>query len=173
MRFARRASLAAGVLWPLAFAPFGVWPLALVSLTALFFLLDDASPRDAFVRAYLWGVGAFGAGVWWVFVSMHDFGGLHWSLAGAITVVLIAVLALFTARCDVHHGGDGRHFSDRILAAPHPRGAECHRATTVLRRAFSAGWTPRWWTPSNGRPSFITSEAATSWYPNRIGVGPR
>jgi apolipoprotein N-acyltransferase len=91
------AALAAGVAWPFAFAPFGVWPLVVVSLGVLFMSLDGCVPRRAALRGFLFGLGSYGAGVWWVFISMYGFGALHWSLAGTITVLLVLVLAGFTA----------------------------------------------------------------------------
>ncbi len=91
------AALVSGAAWPLAFAPLQWWPIALASLVALFVLLDGCSPKRAAVRGFVFGVGLFGAGVWWVFISLNHFGGLHGSLSGVITVVLIATLALFPA----------------------------------------------------------------------------
>lgn len=91
------AALAAGVAWPFAFAPFHLWPLAIAALAALFLLLEGMTPRRAALRAGLFGIGMFGAGVWWVFISMHGFGGLHWSLAAAVTLVQVMALAGFVA----------------------------------------------------------------------------
>ncbi|MEX0901066.1 MAG: apolipoprotein N-acyltransferase [Gammaproteobacteria bacterium] len=91
------AALVAGAAWPLAFAPLNWWPVAPASLVALFLLLDGSAPRRAAMRGFAFGAGLFGAGVWWVFISMNHFGGLHWSLSAVITVVLIATLALFPA----------------------------------------------------------------------------
>ena len=78
------AALVAGAAWPLAFAPVHAWPVALASLGALFWLLDGATARTAAVRGFAFGLGQFGAGVWWVFISMATFGGLHASLAFAL-----------------------------------------------------------------------------------------
>ncbi|MGH8511248.1 MAG: hypothetical protein ACREU8_07660, partial [Gammaproteobacteria bacterium] len=54
------ASLAAGAILPLAFAPFGLAPLAVLSLAALFYLWDEVSPRRAFWRGWLYGLGMLG-----------------------------------------------------------------------------------------------------------------
>ncbi len=89
-------ALLAGGMWPFAFAPFGFWPLALASLAAIFLLLGE-QPRRSMVRGFLFALGMFGAGAWWVFVSIHQFGGLHWSVAGALTVTMILVLSLYGA----------------------------------------------------------------------------
>ncbi|MDB5855197.1 MAG: lnt [Herminiimonas sp.] len=46
--------------------------------------------RDSALLACAYGTGWFGAAVWWLYVSMHDFGGLPGWMA-ALAVVLLAV----------------------------------------------------------------------------------
>jgi apolipoprotein N-acyltransferase len=89
--------LAAGAVAPLAFAPFGLFPLIELSLTILFASWHYAQPRWAFIQGYLFGVGMFGVGVSWVFVSMHDFGGVPVSLGVFLTALFVLFLALFPA----------------------------------------------------------------------------
>lgn len=89
------AALVAGACWPLAFAPFGLWPVSLASLAALFWLIEREPPGIAARRAFAFGIGLFGAGTWWVYVSISYFGGLHWALASAVTGTMIVALALF------------------------------------------------------------------------------
>ena len=55
------------------------------------------SPRRAFLRGWLYGLGFFGTGVYWVFTSIHTFGEAAAPLAGFITGGFIAILALFPA----------------------------------------------------------------------------
>ncbi len=90
-------SAAAGSLAPLAFAPFNFIPLIFASLAALFFVWRHASPREAFRSGFLFGVGMFGVGVSWVFISMHDFGGVSAPLGVLLTVLFVLFLALFPA----------------------------------------------------------------------------
>src|SRR5690606_12232927 len=53
-----------------SFAPFYLWPLPLVTLGGLAWLLLRApSPRACFVLGYAFGFGWFATGVSWVFVS--------------------------------------------------------------------------------------------------------
>jgi apolipoprotein N-acyltransferase len=87
----------AGVIWPFAFAPWGWWPLSIVSLMLLFLLWRSASAGAALRRGYLFGLGAFGVGVSWVYISMHDYGGMEPLLAGGVTALLAAWMALFPA----------------------------------------------------------------------------
>ncbi|MEW6446162.1 MAG: apolipoprotein N-acyltransferase [Pseudomonadota bacterium] len=93
----RLAALLLGSTLPLAFAPFGLWPLAILSLTGLFALWRNAGPREAFALGYLFGLGQFGVGVSWVYVSMHLFGEAVAAVAGLITLLFVALAAAFPA----------------------------------------------------------------------------
>ena len=88
-------AFAAGAATVLAFAPAGLFPLALIALAALVHLWSDAAPRRAFWAGYAFGLGFFGAGVSWVYVSLHDFGGMPMPLAALATALFCAFLALF------------------------------------------------------------------------------
>ncbi|HWK55376.1 MAG TPA: apolipoprotein N-acyltransferase [Hyphomicrobiales bacterium] len=99
-RSASLQALGAGALLPLAFSPLTWWPLEFVSVAWCYLLLRDSTPRQA-ARLGLWyGLGAFGVGTSWVYVSIHDFGNAPPPLAGIITagfvLLLAAVLALST-----------------------------------------------------------------------------
>jgi apolipoprotein N-acyltransferase len=90
-------ALAAGALLPLAFAPFNLYPLAVLCPALLFAAWRGAEPRRALLRGYLFGLAQFGLGVNWVYVSMHDFGGVGAALSVLLTALLVAVLAVFPA----------------------------------------------------------------------------
>lgn len=96
MRFLLLA-LAGGFGLPLAFAPFGLAFVVPVSLALLFWTWLDASPAQAAARGYLFGLGQFGFGVSWVFVSMHDYGGADVASSAALTALFVAYLSLFPA----------------------------------------------------------------------------
>ena len=68
------AALLTGGALPLAFAPFGWHPVAVLSLAALWWLWEDESPRAAKWIGFAWGVGAFLAGTYWLYISIHVFG---------------------------------------------------------------------------------------------------
>ncbi len=91
------AALLAGAAWPLAFSPFDFYPVAVLSLAVLFLLWRGAGAWRAFRRGYLFGLGAFAVGVYWVYISMHDYGGMGPLLSGAITALLVCFMALFPA----------------------------------------------------------------------------
>ena len=90
-------ALAAGLLVPLGFAPFGWFPLPIIGLALALATWLAAGPRRAFWRGWLFGVGQFGFGVGWVHISIHQFGGNSLPVALAIAFALVAYLALFPA----------------------------------------------------------------------------
>jgi apolipoprotein N-acyltransferase len=89
------SSFLAGAATVLAFAPAGVFPLAAATFAYLIHLWMHAPPRLCFWRGFWFGFGLYLAGVSWVYVSLHTFGGMPMPLAGVATVGLCAFLALF------------------------------------------------------------------------------
>ena len=90
------ASLA-GLLYTLAFAPFDIPYLALIALALLFASWQQATPLQALYRGFLFGLTAFGLGMSWVYISIHDFGGADVLSSGLLTVVFVAFWAMFPA----------------------------------------------------------------------------
>lgn len=90
-------AVAAGALITLSLAPFTIWPLGLVSLGLLVWLLDPLTPAQAALRGWCYGLGLFGAGTSWVYVSIHVYGHATVPLAVFLTALFSAGLALFTA----------------------------------------------------------------------------
>lgn len=90
------AFLAGAALVP-AFAPFGVFPLAVISLAVLFRLWQGASRRGAFITGWWFGVGLFGGGCWWIFISLNTFGHAPLWVSVPIMLILVAVLACYPA----------------------------------------------------------------------------
>lgn len=92
-----RALLAgAGAASVAAYAPLHLWPLATLSLAVLYGVLrQSACWRESAWLGFAWGLGSFLAGVSWVFVSLHDFGGMPAPLALLATGLFCAYLAFF------------------------------------------------------------------------------
>jgi apolipoprotein N-acyltransferase len=67
-------ALLAGALLTLSFAPFNAYPLAIVSPAILLGEWLYVTKRRAFYRGFLYGLGLFGTGVYWVYISIHTFG---------------------------------------------------------------------------------------------------
>lgn len=87
--------LAAGAAIPLAFAPFGFWPLAILLPLALLWGWDGSTSRRAALRGGLFGLGMFGLGIYWIFISLHDYGGAPAPFAALATFVVVAIMALY------------------------------------------------------------------------------
>ncbi|MFC3105482.1 apolipoprotein N-acyltransferase [Salinisphaera aquimarina] len=88
------SALLAGAALPLAFAPVDWYWLAVLSPAVLFALVSRLRERDALWVAYLFGVGYFGTGVSWVYISIDRYGSGPVA-AAAVTLVFIALLAVF------------------------------------------------------------------------------
>ncbi len=87
----------AGVLFTLAFAPFNLAYFAPLSLALLFASWRTVSPQRAAIRGYAFGLGSFGLGVSWVYVSIHDFGGVGFWPAALVALLFCCFWALFPA----------------------------------------------------------------------------
>lgn len=106
-----------------AFAPFGWYPLAVLALAVLFNQWLSDTPRQAFWHGGLFGLGFFGVGVSWVYVSVHNFGHVMLPVAALIAALFILVLAVFPA-------GLG-YLARRLLPLP---------GWQSLLLVFPAGW---------------------------------
>jgi apolipoprotein N-acyltransferase len=82
---------------PLAYAPLNIFFIALVCPAILLIIWLDCSPVCAFRYGYLFGLGMFGVGVYWLHISINMFGGF--TIIGAIlaTALLGAYLAVYPA----------------------------------------------------------------------------
>ncbi len=82
----------------LGFAPFYFFPLPIVTLALLVYLWNQLEQRlAAFLVGFAFGLGFFGFGTSWVYVSLHDFGAMPVWLAGIATLLFCAILALYPA----------------------------------------------------------------------------
>jgi apolipoprotein N-acyltransferase len=91
------AALLLGMMLSFAFAPYEIFPLAIMAPAGLLALWLNVSPKRAFWLGFIFGIGLFGAGVYWVYISIHLYGDVPNYLAGLITAGLIVFLALFPA----------------------------------------------------------------------------
>jgi len=84
----------AGALVTLSLAPFDFWPAGIASLVFLSYLLCACDTRAAIWRGWLFGLGFFGSGASWVWVSIHVYGYASIPLATLLTVLFCGGLAL-------------------------------------------------------------------------------
>jgi len=105
-----------GAIYPLGFAPFGWWIFSLLSVLLLIneVVVRTAQPKNSQNQTssekvkikethlslssmgFYWGIGAFGVGVSWVYVSIHEFG--HAPVPGAIAISLLFVVTLSSVK---------------------------------------------------------------------------
>ena len=99
--------------------------LQCVSLCLMAFHLDRSrSGKQAFVKTWVFAAAWLGCSIWWLFISMHRYGGLPAPLAGLAVGLMAAGLALFyAAAASLYH-------------------AVCKTGVGVLTRAsaFAAVW---------------------------------
>ena len=90
-------SLLAGASLPLAFAPYEYRWVSFISLGTLFFVWWRSHAKQARLRGYLFGLGYFGVGVYWIYYSLTLFGDAIAPFAVLITIAFVLVLALYPA----------------------------------------------------------------------------
>lgn len=92
------ALLLLGAFSVLGFAPFYFYPASILSLIGLFYFWHlSYTPKQAAFAGFIYGLGMFGAGIYWIYISLHEFGGMPSLMAGFSTFVLCAFLSLFPA----------------------------------------------------------------------------
>lgn len=84
-----------------AFAPFGLWPLQIISLIWLFHLSlsDQYAPLKRHIwRAWAFGLGWTGCGMYWLYITMYHYAQLPlWMACGAVFLLASFYLAPFSA----------------------------------------------------------------------------
>ena len=85
-----------GSLQTLTFAPFDWWFLGPISILLLAWL-SWSRERGLFALGWMLGLGLFGTGASWVYVSIHEFGDSSAPLATFLTAIFVSGLSLFPA----------------------------------------------------------------------------
>jgi len=91
------AALIAGALTTLSAAPFSLWWLAPIAAGLFYAGLSRQTGKQAALRGWCYGLGMFGTGTSWVYVSIHDYGYTSMPLAVFLTALFVASMALFMA----------------------------------------------------------------------------
>jgi apolipoprotein N-acyltransferase len=133
------AALALGAVHALSFAPANAWWLQMLALAAMLALVQSAGPaatwRDRWLPGFAFGVAWFVTGLYWLYISMHDYGGLPAPLAGLAVVAVACYLALFPA------------VAFASLDALRRRAPEVGTIARIMRdaAAFAGAWTLAEW----------------------------
>ena len=91
------ALLATGATVPFAFAPYGLWPLLPALFAFLFYTWHRVPVKTAAWRGFWFGLGMFGHGVWWIQVSIHQFGLPVHAFSIGMTLLFVAFMSLYPA----------------------------------------------------------------------------
>jgi apolipoprotein N-acyltransferase len=81
----------------LSFAPFGLYLLAPLLLLPLLYGFLNAKPRTSASYGFWFGAGMFLAGTYWLYNSIHVFGGAPLVLAIFLMLGLVAIMGLYYA----------------------------------------------------------------------------
>jgi apolipoprotein N-acyltransferase len=97
LRYRTLIAALAGAGTSFAFAPWGFWWLAILGPAILFLLWEYEAPRDAAGSAFWFGAALFGAGTWWIFTAIHEFGQAPVWLALFLVAALFAIKGAYYA----------------------------------------------------------------------------
>lgn len=89
-------ALALGLMFMLSLAPFGYGVVALVSALGLYaLLLYTKNAKHALLVAWAYGTGVWATGAYWLYASMHDFGGVGVILGHLLIMLMALIMGLF------------------------------------------------------------------------------
>ncbi len=91
------AAFCVGAILNLAFAPFEIWPVAILAPAALFALIRGLAPRRAGWMGAAFAAGLFSFGTYWLYTSIHKFGLAPIWLTLVLQAGLVAIMAVYSA----------------------------------------------------------------------------
>jgi apolipoprotein N-acyltransferase len=97
LHYRRLIAVIAGVGTSFAFAPYGLFFLGWLGPAVLFLLWEYEPPREAAGTAFWFGAALFGAGTWWIFTAIHEFGQAPAWLALLLVAALLAIKGAYYA----------------------------------------------------------------------------
>ena len=104
-----------GALNVLAYSPFNLWWVSIVSLSLMLILFSQRRGQG-FKIGFLYGLGLFGVGVSWVFNSLYDYGEAPLIAALVMVVISTLVLSIFPATVmKLYDALQANHSTSRIL----------------------------------------------------------
>ncbi|HEY4296531.1 MAG TPA: apolipoprotein N-acyltransferase [Paraburkholderia sp.] len=130
-------ALAAGAANTLSFAPtpHGGWLQLAIFVFLFAWLTRTTGWKSAALTGGAFGFGNFVTGVWWLYVSMHDYGGMAAPLAGTAVVLFSLYLAIYPALAAGIWSFCAGHARNGALDADPPFSPTWHGAL-----AFASAW---------------------------------
>ncbi len=130
-------ALAAGAANTLSFAPtpHGGWLELVIFVFFFAWLTRTTSWKSAALTGGAFGFGNYVTGVWWLYVSMHDYGGMAAPLAGAAVALFSLYLAVYPALAAGIWSFCAGHARNSAVGADQPFSPTWHGAL-----AFASAW---------------------------------
>lgn len=130
-------ALAAGAANTLSFAPtpHGGWLELVIFVFFFAWLTRTTSWKSAALTGGAFGFGNYVTGVWWLYVSMHDYGGMAAPLAGAAVALFSLYLAVYPALAAGIWSFCAGHARSNASGADQPFSPTWHGAL-----AFASAW---------------------------------
>ena len=111
--FERLLCFLGGCISVLGFAPFKYWPLIIISLAYVLNCCSNKKPAASYKLGFYYGIGLFGFGCYWLYISLHHFGGaplyLALPLVAMFVLVLGCIMGLYTYILQVFWPGDSNY----------------------------------------------------------------
>ncbi|WP_153099426.1 apolipoprotein N-acyltransferase [Paraburkholderia hayleyella] len=151
------AACVAGAANTLSFAPtpHGGWLELALFVFFFAWLTRTTNWKSAALTGAAFGFGNFVTGVWWLYVSMHVYGGMAAPLAGAALVLFTLYLALYPALAAAIWSFCAGHVR--------PRQGESERNPQSQSRPFSPTW--------HGSFAFASAWALSEWLRGTVFTG--
>jgi apolipoprotein N-acyltransferase len=90
-------SFVAGILLPFAFAPYGIWGVAIISLFALITIWKECKPKQALMSGFIFGAAYFGFGITWFINCVADYCQVSKFAASLLYIIVVAIIASYIA----------------------------------------------------------------------------
>ncbi|WP_225639369.1 apolipoprotein N-acyltransferase [Candidatus Profftia sp. (ex Adelges kitamiensis)] len=84
-----------GATGTLSFSPYDCWPTALISMIGLLAVPLNCKTKKTIILGFLWGMGLFGTGVSWIYISIKQFGGMSTPINILLITLLITYLSFY------------------------------------------------------------------------------
>ncbi len=107
-----------GMVLTFSFAPFDHAWLGFVAMLFLFAGWRGLKPLKAAGVGFLFGLGWFGSGVSWVFVSVYDHGGENLWVSLSVTFLFVALWSVFPALAGAVYRALSQRLGDSVFLAP-------------------------------------------------------
>ncbi|CAM2860124.1 apolipoprotein N-acyltransferase [Acinetobacter celticus] len=90
-------ALFSGAIFSFALAPYYYWWLAILSPALLYACLRNRSAKQAFALGWVYGIGLWFVGAFWLYTSIHVYGDTNAFLSVLMITIMALVMGLFTA----------------------------------------------------------------------------